>query len=333
MFFNNLAIYVKGLVKIYNDKVKALNGIDLEVEWGSAFALLGPNGAGKTTLIRILTTQIPSSGGSAYVGGYSVTDEADKVRKIIGYVPQEISVWTDLTAYDNLLIYSKIYGIPSSERKEKIEYILDRLGLYEVRKDLVKTFSGGMIRRLEIACALLTMPKILFLDEPTIGLDPVARKTVWEELRKFKEEHEMTIFFTTHYMDEADIYSDRIALIDNGKVVKTGTSEELKRSIGNVIISFEVEGVNLEILNKIKSISDVEDVIIKNNQVSVVVKDIDTVLPNLIDFIRGNGVKYRRIEVREITLDDVFIKYVGSSIEVRGRTSEVRQVRSRIGGG
>ncbi|QXJ27544.1 Efflux ABC transporter, ATP-binding protein [Saccharolobus shibatae B12] len=332
MFFNNFAVYVKDMIKTYNGKVKALNGIDLEVEWGTAFALLGPNGAGKTTLIRILTTQIPPSGGSAYVGGYNVTDDANKVRKIIGYVPQEISVWTDLTAYDNLLIYSKIYGIPSSERKEKIEYILDRLGLYEVRKDLVKTFSGGMIRRLEIACALLTMPKILFLDEPTIGLDPVARKTVWEELRKFKEEHDMTIFFTTHYMDEADIYSDKIALIDKGKVVKIGTSEELKRSIGNVIISFEVEDTNSEILNKIRYIPSIEDVIVKNNQVSVIVKDIDTVLPNLIDFIRTNGVKYKRIEIREITLDDVFIKYVGSSIEVRGRTSEVRQTRSRIRG-
>ncbi|QGA55302.1 ATP-binding cassette domain-containing protein [Sulfolobus sp. E5-1-F] len=333
MFFNNFAVYVKDLVKTYNGKVKALNGINLEVEWGTAFALLGPNGAGKTTLIRILTTQIPPSGGSAYVGGYNVTEDANAVRKIIGYVPQEISVWTDLTAYDNLLIYSKIYGIPSSERKEKIEYILDRLGLYEVRNDLVKTFSGGMIRRLEIACALLTMPKILFLDEPTIGLDPVARKTVWEELRKFKEEHEMTIFFTTHYMDEADIYSDKIALIDKGKVVKIGTSEELKRSIGNVIVSFEVEDANSEVLNKIKYISNVEDVIVKNNQVTVIVKDVDTALPTLIDFIRNNGVKYKRIEIREITLDDVFIKYVGSSIDVRGRSSEVRQVRSRIRSG
>ncbi|QGA68089.1 DUF4162 domain-containing protein [Sulfolobus sp. E11-6] len=190
-----------------------------------------------------------------------------------------------------------------------------------------------MIRRLEIACALLTMPKILFLDEPTIGLDPVARKTVWEELRKFKEEHEMTIFFTTHYMDEADIYSDKIALIDKGKVVKIGTSEELKRSIGNVIVSFEVEDANSEVLNKIKYISNVEDVIVKNNQVTVIVKDVDTALPTLIDFIRNNGVKYKRIEIREITLDDVFIKYVGSSIDVRGRSSEVRQVRSRIRSG
>ncbi|WP_338599001.1 ATP-binding cassette domain-containing protein [Sulfolobus tengchongensis] len=334
MFFNNLSIYVKDLVKIYNGEVKALNGVNLEVEKGTAFALLGPNGAGKTTLIRILTTQIPPTNGSAFVGGYSVTDEPDKVRKVIGYVPQEISVWTDLTAYDNLLIYAKIYGIPSSERKERIEDILDKFGLYEVRNDLVKTYSGGMIRRLEIACALLTMPKILFLDEPTIGLDPVARKVVWEELKVFKEEHEITIFFTTHYMDEADIYSDKIALIDKGKILRVGTSEELKRSIGSTIISFETENnSNNELLYKIKEINSVEDIIIKSNQVSVIVKDTDIVLPSLIDFMRNNNIKFKRLEVREITLDDVFIKYVGNSIEVRGRSTEVRQVRSRIKGG
>ncbi|MEM0174250.1 MAG: ATP-binding cassette domain-containing protein [Sulfolobaceae archaeon] len=322
------------MVKIYESKVKALDGISLEVYHGESFALLGPNGAGKTTLIRILTTQISPTYGEAYVNGYSIRERPSEVRKVIGYVPQEISVWTDLTAYDNLLIYSKIYNIPSSERKSRIEEVLDKFGLYEVRNELVKTYSGGMIRRLEIACALLIKPKILFLDEPTIGLDPAARKVVWQELKNYKEEHGITIFFTTHYMDEADTYSDRIALISKGKVIKVGTSEELKKDIGGSVISFTVENAEglMKSINILSEIRDIQNVSVNNEmgKISIITKNVDVVLPLLIDFLRMNKIKYSNLEVREVTLDDVFIKYVGESIEVRGRSSEVRQIRSRI---
>jgi len=306
----------------------------LEVNYGESFALLGPNGAGKTTLIRILTTQISPTSGEAYINGFNIMEKPNEVRKVIGYVPQEISVWTDLTAYDNLLIYAKIYNIPSSERKNRIEEVLDKFGLYEVRNELVKTYSGGMIRRLEIACALLVKPSILFLDEPTIGLDPAARKVVWQELRNYKEEYGITIFFTTHYMDEADAYSDRIALINKGKVIKVGKAEELKRDIGGSIVSLEVENIKelMTRIEDIKKVKEIESISIdeESGKVMVVTKNVDIVLPLLIDFLRMNNIKYHNLEVREVTLDDVFIRYVGSSIEVRGSISEVKGVRSRI---
>jgi len=261
-------------------------------------------------------------------------EKPNEVRKVIGYVPQEISVWTDLTAYDNLLIYAKIYNIPSSERKNRIEEVLDKFGLYEVRNELVKTYSGGMIRRLEIACALLVKPSILFLDEPTIGLDPAARKVVWQELKNYKEEYGITIFFTTHYMDEADAYSDRIALINKGKVIKVGKAEELKRDIGGSIVSLEVENIKelMTRIEDIKKVKEIESISIdeESGKVMVVTKNVDIVLPLLIDFLRMNKIKYHNLEVREVTLDDVFIKYVGSSIEVRGSISEIKGVRSRI---
>jgi len=168
----DFAVQVNGLVKVYDGKVRALDGVDLTVEAGKAFALLGPNGAGKTTLMRILTTQIRPTSGEAYVFGLDVVRHGNKVRRLISYVPQEMSVWIDISGYENLLIYSKIFGLPSSERGKIIDDVLEHMGLTNVKDDLVKTYSGGMIRRLEIACAMLIKPKIMFLDEPTIGLDP-----------------------------------------------------------------------------------------------------------------------------------------------------------------
>jgi ABC-2 type transport system ATP-binding protein len=328
---DNIAIFTKDLVKIYKGGTIALNGVNLAVEYGKSFALLGPNGAGKTTLIRILTTQLPITSGIAFVNGYDVSKEGSKVRKVIGYVPQEISVWTDLTGYENLLIYSKIYGIPSSERSNRINEVLEKMGLYEVRNDLVRTYSGGMIRRLEIACALLTRPKILFLDEPTIGLDPLARKIVWEELRHFKDEYEMTVFFTTHYMDEADLYSDEIALINKGKIIKVGSAEELKRSINEEVIYFEVEEQDRSLIElEVKKINGVREVIYNNSEVNVVVENADITLMSILDLLRTRNIKFKRIGIRRTTLDDVFIKYVGKSVDIRGSVSEVKHIRSRI---
>lgn len=218
------AVDVRGLTKVYEGKVRALDGVDLRVEAGRVFALLGPNGAGKTTLMRILTTQLKPTSGEAYVFGLDVVRKNAQVRRLVGYVPQEMSVWTDISGYENLLIYAKIYRLPSSKRREIIQDALKKMGLSEVANDLVKTYSGGMIRRLETACTMLIKPKILFLDEPTIGLDPSARKAVWEELTSFKKEYGVTVFFNTHYMDEADLYSDEIAIINDGKIVKRGTA-------------------------------------------------------------------------------------------------------------
>jgi len=326
------AVDVKGLAKIYDGKVSALDGVDLRVETGKVFALLGPNGAGKTTLIRILTTQLKPSSGEAYVFGLNVVREGAKVRRLVSYVPQEMSVWTDITGYENLIIYAKIYGIPSQEREKDVWNALESMGLSEVANSLVRTYSGGMIRRLEGACALLIKPRILFLDEPTIGLDPSARKVVWEKLASFKREYGATIFFNTHYMDEADLYSDEIAIINRGKIVKSGTAEELKRSVGGEVVLFRVEGnrVGGDVLGKVRGLSLVNDIIADGSELSVVVQDTETALPEIMEILRIAGVVVKKISMTKPTLDDVFLKYAGTRLEAGGRIGDVRQVRGMI---
>jgi len=324
------AVEVKNLTKIYNGVVKALDKINLTVEAGKIFALLGPNGAGKTTLMRILTTQLKPTFGEAYVFGFNVSSESNEVRRLIGYIPQEICVWSDISGYENLLFYAKLYGVSRSERKNVINEVLEKMGLSKVANNLVKTYSGGMIRRLEIACALLTKPKILFLDEPTIGLDPSARKTVWEELAFFKKEYGSTIFFNTHYMDEAEFYADEIAIINDGKIIKFGTVEELKRSIKGDVISLSFEGNILNCLEKIKMLNLVDNVSIKDSELIVSSEEAESILLNIIEILKANNIQIKRILINKPSLDDVFLKYAGVKLESSGKISDVTQIRKMI---
>ncbi|MEM3357131.1 MAG: ATP-binding cassette domain-containing protein, partial [Candidatus Bathyarchaeia archaeon] len=302
------------------------------VEPGEAFALLGPNGAGKTTLIRILTTQLKPTAGEAYVFGLNVARDGGKVRRLISYVPQEMSVWTDISGYENLLVYAKIFGIPNHERSKIIEEVLENMGLTQVKNELVRTYSGGMIRRLEIACAMLIKPKIMFLDEPTIGLDPAARKVVWERLGVFKKEYGVTIFFNTHYMDEADLYADDIAIINQGKIVARGTSEELKHSLGGEIIAFTLEKTALkpEIVEKFRKLGFVRDVFVEDGSLSVFVDDAESTLSSLMNILKGEDISVGKVSITKPTLDDVFLKYVGTRLEEKGRISDVTHMRYMI---
>ena len=308
------AIEARRLTKRYNGNTKALNGVDLKVDPAEIFALLGPNGSGKTTLMRILTTQFKPTSGEAYNFGHDVVRSGAEVRKIIGYVPQETSVWADISGFENLLIYSKIYGVPSSQRKKSIWDALQSMGLEELANNMVKTYSGGMVRRLEIACALLVKPKILFLDEPTIGLDPSARKAVWENLISFKKECGTTVFFNTHYMDEADLYSDGIAIINKGKIVKSGTASQLKHSLRSEILQFHSNrnDINENTLRKIKDLAFVRDVILHDSQLDVFVEDGEIALPLIIEVLRCEGISFEKISAARPTLDDVFLKYAGA---------------------
>ncbi len=319
------AIEARQLTKIYDGKTKALDGVDLQVNPAEVFAFLGPNGSGKTTLMRILTTQFRPTSGEAYNFGLDVVQSGAEVRKIIGYVPQETSVWADISGFENLLIYSKIYGVPSSRRKKSIEDALQSMGLEEMANRMVKTYSGGMVRRLEIACALLVKPKILFLDEPTIGLDPSARKAVWENLTSFKREYSTTVFFNTHYMDEADIYSDEIAIINKGKIVKSGTPSQLKHSLRSEILQFHSNhfhsnhnGIDENILRNIRDLAFVRDVVLCDSKLDVFVEDGEFALPLIIEALRSEGVSIERISATRPTLDDVFLKYVGTLSFGRG---------------
>jgi ABC-2 type transport system ATP-binding protein len=323
---------VKDLTKVYENKTRALDGVDLRVEAGKIFALLGPNGAGKTTLMRILTTQIKPTAGGAYVCGFDVVRNSSEVRKSVGYVPQEMSVWTDISGFENLLIYAKIYDIPSPQRSMIIRNALEDMGLIEFKDSLVRTYSGGMVRRLEIACALLIKPKILFLDEPTIGLDPSARKIVWEKLTQFRREYGATVFFNTHYMDEADLYSDEIGIISKGKIVKAGSPDSLKHSLGGEVIIFTLGGNATygEIRDEIGKLAFVSDVLTDDLELRVIVENAETALPDVMEVLRREDVSVKKISLTKPTLDDVFLMYAGSKLDSDHGIREIRQVRSMI---
>src|SRR5919199_1589247 len=213
-------------------ELTAVDGLTLAVEPGEAFGLLGPNGAGKSTAIKMLTTLLPPTSGTARVAGFSISDNPGGVRRSIGYVPQVLSADGTLTGYENLLIFAKLYDIPRSEREARIRDALAFMGLADAADKLVRTYSGGMIRRLEIAQSMLHQPRVLFLDEPTVGLDPLARKAVWELVEQVQSDFGTTIILTTHLMEEADHLCNRVAIMHRGKVAVTGTPADLKAAIG-----------------------------------------------------------------------------------------------------
>ncbi|HZU18534.1 MAG TPA: ATP-binding cassette domain-containing protein [Candidatus Dormibacteraeota bacterium] len=223
-------VVTRSLTRRFHDLV-AVNEVSLAVAPGEIFGLLGPNGAGKTTLIKILTTLLPPTSGTALVAGFDVQRDPDQVRRVIGYVPQMISVDGDLTGYENLQVFARLYEVPRPQRRQRIEEALRTMELVEAGHKLVREYSGGMIRRLEIAEAVLHQPILLFLDEPTVGLDPIARETVWEHVEQLRTDHGTTILLTTHYMDEAEQLCDRVAVMHLGRIAAIGTPEELKASL------------------------------------------------------------------------------------------------------
>ena len=224
-------IDTQGLTRRFR-ALTAVDSLTISVESGGVFGLLGPNGAGKTTAIKMLTTLLPPTCGTATVAGADIVRQPVAVRRAIGYVPQMLSADGTLTGYENLLVFAKLYGVPRGERKERVRGALVFMGLHEAEGKLVRQYSGGMIRRLEIAEAMLHEPRVLFLDEPTVGLDPVARQAVWEHIVRFRADRGTTILLTTHYMEEADSLCERVAIMHRGRVVASGSPTELKESIG-----------------------------------------------------------------------------------------------------
>jgi len=224
-------IVVENLVRRFA-ALTAVDHLTFGVSRGAVCGLLGRNGAGKTTVIKILTTLLPPTSGSARVGGHDVLQDATAVRRMIGYVPQALSADAELTGYENLLIMAKLYDLPRRVREQRITAALSLMGLEEAAHRLVHTYSGGMIRSLEIAQSTLHRPTVLFLDEPTVGLDPLARRTVWEHIKRLKERQECTILITTHYMDEADQLCDEVAILHHGRLAASGTPDALKRALG-----------------------------------------------------------------------------------------------------
>ncbi len=322
------AVKVENLEKNYR-KIKAIDGISFDVSEGEVFGLLGPNGAGKTTTIRILLTLIQPSAGSAHIFGMDTVSQSDKIRQMAGYVPQGISVDGELTAYENMLIYSKLYGLPSSNRKKRIHEVLEYIGLAERAGDIVKTYSGGMMRKLELAQSLINRPQILFLDEPSIGLDPNARNAMWEMVRNLRQELGTTIFLTTHDMVEADTLCDRIGIMNRGKLAVIGTPSELKATVGGDVITVTAKNASLsDIIGQLGYATISEPL---NGTADLLVKNGETAIPRIVHQFKEKGVELESVFLKKPTLDDVFLKYTGSRIDDGAGWAQTKKTRATYG--
>ena len=312
------AIDISQLTKIYGGGIKALDAVDFSVEEGEIFGLLGPNGAGKTTAIKIITTLIKQTSGTASVFGVDVERFPQEVRQMLGYVPQAISVDGDLTGYENLLIFSKLFYVTRKERKERIADALDFMGLSDRANDLVKHYSGGMMRRLEIAQALVNRPRILFLDEPSIGLDPFSKRQVGEHIRELNEEFKITVLLTTHDMSEADELCDRVAIMNAGKVSIIDTPTRLKESVGGDVITVTLgrgaAGPSAPpIPEELGRVMSFQDGVLK-----ILAQNGEEKIPRITGLLSRLDLSVDSISLAKPTLEDVFVKYAKAPQEASG---------------
>jgi ABC-2 type transport system ATP-binding protein len=309
------AIEVKHIVKKYGE-FTAVDDVSFSVKEEEIFGLLGPNGAGKSTLIRMMTTLIPITAGSARVAGHDVQKEADAARRAIGVIPQALTSDLDLTVEENLNIYAKLYDVPTKKRKPAIDELLEVVDLTKWRDAQTKTLSGGMRRRLEIARGLVHSPRIFFLDEPTTGLDPVSRVAVWEMLTNIKSHRQLTILITTHYMDEADRLCDRIAIVDHGKLVALDTPAALKASVpGSNVIEAQFVNAPADWEQRLHSLDGVTSVRHEGaGMYRVLTGNGSRTTTELVELAVQSGVDVKSLSVQNTTLDDVFVHYTGRQL-------------------
>ena len=309
------SIETKSLTKSFGDLV-AVNDISFSVEKGEIFGFLGPNGAGKSTTMMIFTTLLKPTSGKALIAGFDVMKDAKHVRESIGFVQQETTVDEYLTGRENLLLQAKLNHIPKNEINQRIDEVLELIELSDKQDQAVVTYSGGMRKRLDIAGGLLHHPKVLFLDEPTVGLDIQTRRKIWQYIKKIHVEFEMTIFVTTHYMEEADSLCDRIGIMDHGKIQVIDTPKNMKNDLGNEIISLVVDDSNnhnlfLEELKKIEFIKKINE---DDSKITLFTSNGTEVIPKIFQISSELKIKINSISLTQPTLDDVFISYTGHEI-------------------
>lgn len=321
---DNIAVEVKDLVKTY-PRVKAVDGVSFTIKEGEVFGLLGPNGAGKTTTIRMLLTLVPPTSGSISVFGIDAIGHSGKVRHLAGYVPQDVSVDGELTGWENMLMYAKLYDVPRQTRKELIDEAMEYMGLKDRIRDLVSKYSGGMMRRLEIAQTLVNRPKILYLDEPSIGLDPIARTNIWDHIEKLRHEFGTTILLTTHDMNEADRLCNRIGIMNRGKLVAIGEPTKLKAEIGGDIVS--ISSKTLDCREKLEELGYAVVTGSTNGHIDLVVEDGESKIPDILDSLHTCGIGVETVSLKKPTLDDVFLKFTGSSIEQGDTFTQAKKTR------
>ncbi|MFM7861388.1 MAG: ATP-binding cassette domain-containing protein [Candidatus Nitrosotenuis sp.] len=307
------SIQTKDLKKIFKSGTVAIDGISIGVEEGEIFGFLGPNGAGKSTTMMILTTLLKPSGGEAFVAGYNVATQQKNVRARIGYVQQDITIDEYLTGRENLLLQARLNHIQKDQINSRIEELLNLVELDDKSNDAAITYSGGMRKRLEIAGGLLHRPKVLFLDEPTVGLDIQTRQKIWEYIKKIHNEYKMTIFLTTHYMEEADKLCGRVGIIDHGKIQTIGAPSSLKNALGGGIISLTIQEnpAKAELVSKIKQIEFVRDATILDDIITVFSAKGTEVAPMILSLSSSLGIVIKSVSITQPTLDDVFLSFTG----------------------
>jgi len=317
-------ISVQNLKKYYKD-VKAVDDVSFDVNEGEVFGFLGPNGAGKTTTIKMLVTLLRPTEGTAKVVENDIVKNPDKVRNNIGIVFQDPALDDRLTGRENLDFHARMYGMKKEKREERIKEVLKLVELEDKAKFLVKTYSGGMKRRLEIARGLMHHPKILFLDEPTLGLDPQTRRSIWDYIKDLNEKEKITIFLTTHYMEEADFLCNRVAIIDHGKILVIDEPSKLKSLLGNDIITISCSNSELcsDSLKKEKWVESIKTV---NSNIIIGTKEVEKKLPVIVKMAENHNVEIKTIDIRKPTLEDVFLHYTGRKI----REEEANEIPARF---
>ncbi|MEN2984586.1 MAG: ATP-binding cassette domain-containing protein [Dictyoglomaceae bacterium] len=330
-------IEVKNLAKTYFSpfgNIDAVKGISFEIEEGEIFGFLGPNGAGKTTTIMMLTTLLKPTSGSAKILGYDVDRQPYEVRRVIGYVSQDLTVDDTLTGWENMYLQGRFYHIPKDTIRERSEELLKLLRLYERGKDKVETYSGGMRKRLDIAMGLIHRPKILFLDEPTLGLDVQTRQDIWEYVQKIRKENNMTIFLTTHYMEEADSLCDRIAIIDKGEIKALDTPKRLKDSIGGDLITLKIadtDQASISFVNRIKGLDKVKNITSQDGRYTIIASNAEQLIPVIFSIAFEENVNITSITLKKPTLDDVYLAYTGKEFkDEEGSRDEAIKMRRII---
>jgi ABC-2 type transport system ATP-binding protein len=324
----NVIVKVEGLSKTFG-KLQAVDNVSFEIKEGEVFGFLGPNGAGKSTTINMLTTLLRPSSGRAEITGLDITKHSNEVRRNVGVVPQEYTADEDLTGFENILLCADLYGIPKSFSKDHARELLELVELSDAANRKVSTYSGGMRRRLELASGLINYPRLLFLDEPTLGLDVQTRAAVWKYIRMLKDQFGMTLFLTTHYLEEADSLCDRIAIIDHGHIIKIGTPEQLKESVGGDVITVGVKETEPDISKDISQVPLVKDVKKNGGEYRIKAEQGEEASLQLIDLVRSKGLHVTRILLTKPSLDEAYLELTGRSLREE-ETNKMQMFSQRV---
>lgn len=329
---DEVIVDVKGLSKTYPGGIEAVKDISFQVRRGEVFGFLGPNGAGKSTTIMMLITLIRPTSGTATVNGFDIAKHRYRVRTQLGYVSQDLAVDDSLTGRENLRLQAGLYHLPRAEAEARIDEVLELVSLKDRSDDRVESYSGGMRKRLDIAAGLIHRPRVLFLDEPTLGLDIQTRREIWRHIERLRTESNMTIFLTTHYMDEADALCDRIAIIDRGEIRAVDSPAALKSRLGGDVISLRFdEGADRdrieEAVEALRALPEVKEVSRRGEDHVVVARNGDSLLPRVFETAQGKGARIASVSLKKPTLDDVYLAYTGRALrDEQGGKEEARRL-------